>query len=86
VRAAPACFHGAANQVSLFYDAQEIASLLKRRLRTDNPHKQWLAVKLLERVMQSCTAVLASCQEELLQEVAQVMARPAKPGSDAGEP
>lgn len=32
---------------------QEIASLLKKRLRTDNPLKQWLAVLLIGKVSDS---------------------------------
>ncbi|PNH03229.1 hypothetical protein TSOC_010737 [Tetrabaena socialis] len=64
-------------------DGKEIIGLLRRRLRTDNPHKQWLAVNLVSRVLRDCSAL--GYQEELLQEVARTMARPAKPDSDAGK-
>ncbi|GLC49356.1 hypothetical protein PLESTB_000210800 [Pleodorina starrii] len=66
-------------------DSKEIVVLLKKRLRTDNPHKQWLAVLLVGRVMRDCSAALAPHQEELLQEVARVMTRPAKQDSGAGK-
>ncbi|KXZ47369.1 hypothetical protein GPECTOR_36g90 [Gonium pectorale] len=66
-------------------DSREIVVLLKKRLRTDNPHKQWLAVKLVGRVMRDCSAAIGLHQEELLQEVARTMARPARPESEAGK-
>mmetsp|Transcript_32751 Transcript_32751/g.72344 ORF Transcript_32751/g.72344 Transcript_32751/m.72344 type:complete len:639 (-) Transcript_32751:491-2407(-) len=66
-------------------DTKEIVSMLKARLRMDHPQKQWLAVKLMEQVMQECHTVLGGYQEEFLQEVARVMARPAKPDTDAGK-
>ncbi|EFJ50225.1 hypothetical protein VOLCADRAFT_104049 [Volvox carteri f. nagariensis] len=56
----------------------EIVGLLKKRLRTDNPHKQWLAVLLVGRVMRDCSPALDAYREELLEEVARVMARPAR--------
>ncbi|MEW5313706.1 MAG: hypothetical protein WDW38_005249 [Sanguina aurantia] len=66
-------------------ETKEIALLLKKRLRTDNPLKQWLGVLLLGKVMRDCSADLGMHQEDLLQEVARVMARPAKPDSEAGK-
>ncbi|GLI61839.1 hypothetical protein VaNZ11_004346 [Volvox africanus] len=65
-------------------DSKEIVGLLKKRLRNDNPHKQWLTVLLVGRVMRDCAGALGSHQEELLQEVARVMARPARQDSSAG--
>ncbi len=59
-------------------------ALLKKRLRTDNPQKQWLAVQLVGRVMRDCSAAIGLHTEELLQDVARVMARPARPESEAG--
>ncbi|KAG2443172.1 hypothetical protein HYH02_009249, partial [Chlamydomonas schloesseri] len=64
-------------------DSKEIVSLLKKRLRTDNPHKQWLAVQLVGRVLRDCSAGIGLHTEDVLQEVARVMARPAKADSDA---
>ncbi|GIL75610.1 hypothetical protein Vretimale_15135 [Volvox reticuliferus] len=65
-------------------DSKEIVGILKKRLRNDNPHKQWLTVLLVGRVMRDCAGALGSHQEELLQEVARVMARPARQDSSAG--
>ncbi|PNW74097.1 hypothetical protein CHLRE_13g585100v5 [Chlamydomonas reinhardtii] len=65
-------------------DSKEIVSLLKKRLRTDNPHKQWLAVQLVGRVLRDCSAGIGLHTEDVLQEVARAMARPAKADSDAG--
>ena len=42
--------------------AQDIVSLLKKRLKTDNPHKQWLAVHLVGTVRSQWRILLApSC-------------------------
>ncbi|KAG2497188.1 hypothetical protein HYH03_004777 [Edaphochlamys debaryana] len=65
-------------------DTKEIASLLKKRLRTDNPHKQWLAVQLVGRVMRDCAGAVGAHTEELLQEVARTMQRPARPDTEQG--
>ncbi|GFR51722.1 hypothetical protein Agub_g14170, partial [Astrephomene gubernaculifera] len=66
-------------------DSQEIADLLRQRLHSHKPHKQYLAVKVLERVMRECEATLGGHQEELLDEVAKTLMRPAKPDSDEGK-
>jgi hypothetical protein len=36
------------------FRAQEIVSLLKKRLRTDNPQKQWLGILLFQKVSCRC--------------------------------
>jgi hypothetical protein len=41
---------------------QDIVGLLKKRLKTDNPHKQWLAVHLVGFVSVFSLAWLALCQ------------------------
>lgn len=66
-------------------DPKEVVSLLKARLRMDNPQKQFLAVHLVEQVLSDCSGVLGAYQQELLQEIARVMTRPAKPETDAGK-
>lgn len=128
------------------HNTQVVVGLLKKRLRANNPVKQWLAVHLLQKVwgqarcgvvrpcashqhqqrwgrmleccmrwrqlqrrrrsaaavrgqarsptcsyarsqvMVDCSNVLGMFTEELLQEVARVMAKPAKPDTQAGAP
>ncbi|GFR52704.1 hypothetical protein Agub_g15333 [Astrephomene gubernaculifera] len=65
-------------------DSKDIVNLLKKRLRTDNPQKQWLAVQLVGRVMRDCSGAIGLHQEELLREVAAVMTRPARIDTEAG--
>uniref|UniRef100_A0A7S3QRX5 VHS domain-containing protein n=1 Tax=Dunaliella tertiolecta TaxID=3047 RepID=A0A7S3QRX5_DUNTE len=72
-------------EVSLGKDTREVVTLLKNRLRANKPQKQWLAVILLQKVLNDCSNVLGAHTEELLQEVARVMARPAKPETEAGK-
>lgn len=43
-------------------DAQEISSLLKKRLQMDNPHKQWLAVILVGKVRQVASSARPNSQ------------------------
>lgn len=57
---------------------QDVISLLKKRLQQDKPQKQFLAVVLVDRVLAECHDVIGMQQEELLQEVARVMAKPAR--------
>ncbi len=66
------------------YARQGIADLLRQRLHSHKPHKQWLALQLLGRVMMDCEALLGGQQAELLEEVARTMMRPAKPNSEEG--
>ena len=47
--------------------AQDIVQLLKARLRLDNPHKQFLAVKLTEQVSGSSKQLAHSITERRLQ-------------------
>lgn len=63
---APACTHACAGHSlptgpSPSPSLQEIVSLLKKRLRTDNPQKQWLGVQLFQKVWQ-LGAVVAAAQ------------------------
>lgn len=55
---------------------KEVVQLLRQRMRMDNPHKQYLAVVLVRKVLMECGGVLGPYQQELLQEVARVAARP----------
>ena len=68
---------------------QEVVQLLKDRLSQNNPRKQWLALQLVELVMESCKVILVhkmpSFQNDLLQEVARRMYDPARADTDEGK-
>jgi hypothetical protein len=68
---------------------QEVIQLLKDRLSQNNPRKQWLALQLVELVLESCKDTLGhkmpSFQNDLLQEVARRMYDPARADTDEGK-
>ena len=59
--------------------------MIKDRLRLSNPHKQWLALKLLEVILENCRDTIGFLQPDLLQEVARVMYEPSKPETEEGK-
>lgn len=61
---------------------QDIVNLLKKRLNQDKPQKQYLGIVLVGRVMSECPDAVGLLQEELLQEVAKIMAKVARPDNE----
>lgn len=48
---------------------------LRGRLRQDNPHKQFLAIRLVEQVLQHCSAIMQPFTYDLLDEVGKIAGR-----------
>ncbi|GMH35859.1 hypothetical protein BSKO_03727 [Bryopsis sp. KO-2023] len=63
--------------------AAEISTVLRRRLRMENPHKQYLAVLLTRDVMMACARKIRTVYAELLYEIAVVAVQPSMPGTPA---
>eukprot|EP00197_Chlamydomonas_leiostraca_P012189 CAMPEP_0202866596 /NCGR_PEP_ID=MMETSP1391-20130828/8105_1 /ASSEMBLY_ACC=CAM_ASM_000867 /TAXON_ID=1034604 /ORGANISM="Chlamydomonas leiostraca, Strain SAG 11-49" /LENGTH=403 /DNA_ID=CAMNT_0049546561 /DNA_START=67 /DNA_END=1279 /DNA_ORIENTATION=- len=64
---------------------KDIVHLLKQRLKSNNPHKQWLGVLLLNKVMQDCAGILKDHEAQLLQGVAHVVVAPARSDTHDGK-
>ncbi|CAD7699393.1 unnamed protein product [Ostreobium quekettii] len=62
-------------------EPQELVSVLRKRLRSDNPHKQYLAVHLTKHILAKCTTRVKAENifAEILFEVAVVAASPSRP-------
>ncbi|KAG1668461.1 hypothetical protein FOA52_005234 [Chlamydomonas sp. UWO 241] len=75
------------SQLSEGGDPKEVVALLRTRLRMDHPQKQYLAVHLVDQVLAGCNidGQMSAYRPEILQEVARVMAKPAKPDTEAGK-
>lgn len=59
--------------------------MLRKRLRSGNPQKQFLAVHLASEVLTKCAAKVKAVEQEILLEVASVAAKPSRPGTSAGK-
>lgn len=62
-----------------------VCDILKRRLRMENPRKQWLAVDLVRNTLSKCPEKLRLYRHELLLEVAKVARKPNKKGTMAAQ-
>ncbi|KAK9863338.1 hypothetical protein WJX84_001818 [Apatococcus fuscideae] len=56
--------------------AFQIANILKNRLQMKNSHKQWLAVLLVQKILQECGQMIAPARSQIIQEVAHIAAKP----------
>ncbi|KAK9835628.1 hypothetical protein WJX74_004600 [Apatococcus lobatus] len=56
--------------------AFQIANILKNRLQMKNSHKQWLAVLLVQKILQECGQMIAPARGQIIQEVAHIAAKP----------
>ncbi|CAD7702292.1 unnamed protein product [Ostreobium quekettii] len=65
----------------LAVSSEVLVSVLKKRLRSDNPHKQYLAVQLTKHILAKCATRVKSQNilQDILAEVAAVAAYPSKP-------
>jgi hypothetical protein len=62
-----------------------VYDIIRRRLNMENPHKQWLAVDLVRRVLASCGERLRPFRTDLLVDVARVAVKPNKKGTIAAQ-
>lgn len=65
---------------------KDVAHLLKQRLKSNNPHKQWLAVCLMAKVLPDCATMFVGHDlEGVLLTIARVMVHPAKSDTHDGK-
>lgn len=58
------------------YSAHQLASVLKGRLTLKNAHKQWLALELVQEILEGCPKVIEPARSDILEDVAQIAAQP----------
>ncbi|KAK9810397.1 hypothetical protein WJX72_010005 [[Myrmecia] bisecta] len=56
--------------------SQQVLAACRKRLTMANPHKQWLAVVLVQKILQDCEEAVAPVRSDIMAEVGKIAAKP----------